>query len=375
MAKILTGPGADSQLSKIGIVPGTPSAMAPEQIRQLPPDPRIDIYATGLLLYEMIVGRRPFSGTDMAAVIKMQVSTPPKPPREILGPDALSPELELVIIRALEKDRFDRYGTAGEMAAALRQTPEGQSLPAEMTSTPAAPPPPARETTRPRSRWLLAATFGATIALAAVAAAQLWLGEQKPPAVRSTPAHVVTAVAPAPPPAAAALPAPPPTPVMETWLAHRDLAVTYMQRGKHDDAFREVKTAVGEDAAAAGADPALAEVAATSLSADGLQLAVGAFRANERFAAALADEVVQAATTEQRRLAHDGLRLLGQESRADLVAMWILDLEDAQRCPTMRSLWKRLRASDDPRVQALKSDLRKRGRNDRHVRCLRRQLR
>ncbi len=77
MAKILTGPGADSQLSKIGIVPGTPSVMAPEQIRQLPPDPRIDIYASGILLYEMIVGRRPFTGTDMATVVKMQISEPP----------------------------------------------------------------------------------------------------------------------------------------------------------------------------------------------------------------------------------------------------------------------------------------------------------
>jgi serine/threonine protein kinase len=94
MAKILTGPGADSQLSKIGIVPGTPSAMAPEQIYQLPPDPRIDIYATGILLYEMIVGSRPFRG-DMATVVKMQISTPPKPPRQILGESALSAELAL----------------------------------------------------------------------------------------------------------------------------------------------------------------------------------------------------------------------------------------------------------------------------------------
>jgi hypothetical protein len=148
-----------------------------------------------------------------------------------------------------------------------------------------------------------------------------------------------------------------------------------MQRGQHDDAFREVKMAVQENAAAAGADPALGDAAAKSLGADGLELAVGAFKGNERFVAALADEAVQAATTEQRHLAHDGLRLLGQESRGDLVAMWILDLEDAQRCPTMRSVWKRLRATDDPRVQALKNDLRKRGRNDRHLRCLKRQLR
>ena len=70
MAKILEGPGADSQLSKLGLLPGTPSAMTPEQISQLTPDPRIDIYATGVLLYEMVVGQRPFRGSDMAAVVK-----------------------------------------------------------------------------------------------------------------------------------------------------------------------------------------------------------------------------------------------------------------------------------------------------------------
>ena len=47
-----------------GVVAGTVSAMAPEQIQQLPPDRRIDIYATGILLYEMIVGQRPFRGND-----------------------------------------------------------------------------------------------------------------------------------------------------------------------------------------------------------------------------------------------------------------------------------------------------------------------
>ena len=373
MAKILTGPGADSQLSKIGIVPGTPSAMAPEQIRQLPPDPRIDIYATGLLLYEMIVGKRPFTGTDMAAVIKMQVSTPPKPPRQILGDDALSSELELVIIRALEKDRFDRYGTAGEMAAALRLTPEGQSLPTE--SSPAAPSPPPREPVRRsprRGRALLAAVFGATIALAAVAAAQLWLGEQRPPAPHPQPLARAVAPEPVPP---AAVPLPSPAPVVETWLAHRDLAITYLQRGQLDEAFREVKTAVGENAAAAAADPALAEAAAKTLSPDRLAFVIGAFRANERLAATLADTTAKGATSDLRHAAHEGLRMLEQESRADLVAMWLLDLEEAQRCSTMKSAWKHLRASSDPRVATLKSDLRKRSRNERHVRCLKRLLR
>ena len=373
MAKILTGPGADSQLSKIGIVPGTPSAMAPEQIRQLPPDPRIDIYATGLLLYEMIVGKRPFTGTDMAAVIKMQVSTPPKPPREILGADALSSELELVIIRALEKDRFDRYGTAAEMGAALRLTPEGRALSSE-TSTPApspAPPQPPRRSRRPL-RALLAAVFGATVALAAVAAAQLWLGEQKPPVPRPQP--LARAVAPEPV-STATVPPPAPVPVVETWLAHRDLAVTYLQRGQHDEAFREVKTAVGENALAAGADPALAEAAAKTLGPDQLEFVIGAFRSNERLVATLADTAAKGTTSDLRHTAHEGLRMLEQESRADLVAMWLLDLEEAQRCSTMKSVWKHLRGSEDPRVATLKSDLRKRSRNERHVRCLKRLLR
>ena len=50
--------------------------------------------------------------------------------------------------------------------------------------------------------------------------------------------------------------------------------------------------------------------------------------------------------------------------------MWILDVEQAARCGTMRAAFKQLRRSSDPRVQEFKADLRTRGRKDRHVRCL-----
>jgi eukaryotic-like serine/threonine-protein kinase len=383
MAKILTGPGADSQLSKIGIVPGTPSAMAPEQIGQLPPDPRIDIYATGILLYEMIVGERPFSGSDMAAVIKMQLTTKPRPPREILGAGALSAELEQVVIRALEKDRVDRYGTAEEMVAALRLTPEGRTITAALSEyTPRSPvPEPAR-----RSRWPLRAGLLVALALAGALLAQrapqdLWqrwqamLPSAQPAPSAAAPALPNPAPAkptalPAPPP-----PPPPPLPVVETWIAHRDLAATYTTRGQHEDAFREVQAAIGESPRAASADPALVAAAVNALDAERVAFVVDAFRDNPELVDALADATSNGTRPELRRAAHASLRLLGEESRADLVALQILEVEQASKCAAMRAAFKQLRAFDDPRADAFARELRKRGRNDRHVRCLRRALR
>jgi serine/threonine-protein kinase len=365
MAKILTGPGADSQLSKIGIVPGTPSVMAPEQIRQLPPDPGIDIYATGILLYEMIVGHRPFTGNDRAAVVKMQLTAQARPPRAIIGENALSAELEAIVMRALEKDRFDRFATASEMAEALRLTPEGRALASAPPAAPSshAPAPPRR------TRWpVLVAGGAAVLALGALTALQLW---PRPVPKRSLPPITVAAT---PKPAMPA-PLPPPTPVIETWLAHRDLAATYAQRGQHDDAYREIKAAIDENPAAAGVDPALVGAAVGALTGERVAVVVEAFRKSPRLVDALAEATAKGASSELRHAAHEGLRLLDQETRADLVAMGILDVEQAAKCGTMRAAYSRLRAQDDPRVRAFKADLRKRGRSEPHVRCLKRALR
>jgi hypothetical protein len=367
MAKIISGPGADSQLSKIGLVPGTPSAMAPEQIYQLPPDPRIDIYATGIMLYEMMVGRRPFSGADMAATIKMQLSEPPKSPRELLGESAMSAELEQVVMRALEKDRIDRYGTASEMAAALRRTPEALAA----STTPSAAKPSAAETPAGepvrRARGLVLAAASAALALVAVAAVALQPSD--PPAQRAKPRAVVA------PEIAQPKTVPPPVPVVDTWLAHRDLAVTYAARGQHDDAFREVTASIADNPAAAGADPSLVTAAVNALDPKRVAFVVGAFRSNPQLAEALAKTTASGASSELRHAAHESLRMLDQESRADLVAMWLLDVEQATSCSPMRSAFKKLRASKDPRLNELKAELRKRSRKDPHVKCLKRLLR
>jgi eukaryotic-like serine/threonine-protein kinase len=144
MAKLLDHEAGESQLSMRGIVVGTVSAMAPEQIQQLPPDRRIDLYATGILLYEMLVGHRPFRAKDPKVLARMQLTSRPPGPRELVGETALSVELEQVILKALEKERSDRFATAAEMAEALRLTPEGAAAPRLSASR--APEPPAELT-------------------------------------------------------------------------------------------------------------------------------------------------------------------------------------------------------------------------------------
>jgi hypothetical protein len=101
---------------------------------------------------------------------------------------------------------------------------------------------------------------------------------------------------------------------------------------------------------------------------------VASFRGNASLADALADATAQGKSMQLRHAARDALRALGQEARADLVAMRILDVEQADSCSQMRDAFRELRAAKDPRVNAFKSDLRARGRRDRHVKCLKRLL-
>jgi serine/threonine protein kinase len=136
MAKLLTG--ERREITVQGTLVGTPSVMAPEQIRQKPIDGRTDIYAAGVMLYEMIVGHKPFQHPDWNTLLKMQLEEMPPSPRQLLGPDAVSPALEAVILRALAKAPKDRFQTAEEMSDAL-----GAAL-VDAPETVVLPPPPRR---------------------------------------------------------------------------------------------------------------------------------------------------------------------------------------------------------------------------------------
>jgi serine/threonine-protein kinase len=92
---------------------GTPDYISPEQVKGARGDQRSDIYAVGIMLYEMLTGRVPYVGSNPLAVMNERVLNDVKPPRE-LNPE-ISPELEEILFRALEREPRHRYATASEM--------------------------------------------------------------------------------------------------------------------------------------------------------------------------------------------------------------------------------------------------------------------
>lgn len=113
------GGGSDSpRLTQTGMVLGTPLYMSPEQARgdeEL--DHRIDVYALGVILYEMVTGEVPYRGTNYLNILSQVISEEPPPPSSLV-PD-IDPDLETVILKALDKDRDQRYQTMDEMARDL----------------------------------------------------------------------------------------------------------------------------------------------------------------------------------------------------------------------------------------------------------------
>lgn len=114
-----SGPGETDSTVTAGAVSGTLPYMAPEQVLGERIDPRTDIHAAGLVLYEMATGKRAFAEWPSSQLIGAILQHPPIAPRELN--QSLSPELERIVKRCLEKDPEKRYQSAKELARELRQ--------------------------------------------------------------------------------------------------------------------------------------------------------------------------------------------------------------------------------------------------------------
>jgi putative nucleotidyltransferase with HDIG domain len=133
---VATAEKAAKRRTRAGTVLGTPLYMSPEQcLGSASLDHRSDVYALGVMLYEMVAGVTPFDGEPLAKVLLAHVSDPPVPPREH-RPD-LPPALEAVILRALEKAPRDRYADMRQMRQAMTAA-LGMK---RMQTAPVAPPP------------------------------------------------------------------------------------------------------------------------------------------------------------------------------------------------------------------------------------------
>jgi len=167
---------------------GTPHYMSPEQVAGDRLDGRADVYALGIVLYEAATGRRPITGTSAINVMANQVSQAPES-FAVVAPD-LPKALATIISRALEKDPANRWGSAREMAEALRAASAADKLLS-----------PKLVRRRTRRRW-----FGRTamvvgglmlgMALFGYLAFQIWLGFRSgvPPAIDAAAPNIPAAV-------------------------------------------------------------------------------------------------------------------------------------------------------------------------------------
>ena len=150
IAKALTEAAGSTQVTTAGISIGTPTYMAPEQCAAEPSvDHRADIYSLGVLAYEMLTGRTPFTGSSAQAILAAHLVDQPPPLQQLRG-DVPGPLAELVM-RCLEKNPSARWQSAGDLLARLETPAISGEMPAASS---------------PRRRWRTLAIVGVAAILA-----------------------------------------------------------------------------------------------------------------------------------------------------------------------------------------------------------------
>jgi serine/threonine-protein kinase len=132
-----------SDMTQTGSIMGTAQYLSPEQAQGMAVSAASDLYSIGIIVYEMLTGRVPFDGESAVTIALKQVNERPTPPS--VYNSAVTPELEAVVMRALEKEPSRRFQDADEFISALQAAREGIATPAMVTAPtrvePAPPPP------------------------------------------------------------------------------------------------------------------------------------------------------------------------------------------------------------------------------------------
>ena len=124
IAKITSGESSNKEaLTQAGVVFGTPEYLSPEQAMGEEADGRADLYAAGVMFYEMLTGRRPFEAASKVEVLSMHLTRDAQPMHKV-APDAQIPvALERIVERAMAKKRSERFADAAAFLRAFEETP------------------------------------------------------------------------------------------------------------------------------------------------------------------------------------------------------------------------------------------------------------